>query len=94
MKDNFNALDFLSAGGFNFSSDALKPAKKKGLGFKRRKTKAAKKRDLKALLPFMPHKKAAIRTGFEGWPVTLSWPATDEIVVDHHPDARAEYPHH
>jgi hypothetical protein len=93
MRDDFKALDFLSAGGFQFPGQKVTKKQKKRLGLGKRKAKAAAKRDLKALLPFFADKKAAALPYFEGWPVTLSWPRHDEIAVDH-PEQRADFPHH
>jgi hypothetical protein len=79
MRDDFIALDLLSAGSFRWSSDGkLSKKKKKALfGVPRRRRQGKSKRGLATLLPKLaakvkqPHAKSIL----QGWPVTLSWPA-------------------
>ncbi len=79
MRDDFGALDFLSAGNFRWSSVTPPPApvKKRLFGFPRRRPAGAGKRRLMALLPRFTKGAAARRTaaGLQGWPVALSWPS-------------------
>jgi hypothetical protein len=75
MRDDFNALDFLSCGGFRFSAQPDSRPKKKRFGLRRKKVKA--KRKFPKLFPFHAGKKAARSGSLEGWPVTLSWPTHD-----------------
>jgi hypothetical protein len=80
MRDDFKALDLLSADTFHWSSDDSKPKKKKKalFGLPRRKAKGKKaKRSLTNLLPAIAakvkHPRGSDRL-LQGWPVALSWP--------------------
>ena len=81
MRDDFAALDLLSAGDFNWSPDKKKGKKKKKalLAFPRRKGQGKAKRALTTLLAktaekVKPAKKDKKKQVLQGWPVTLSWP--------------------
>jgi hypothetical protein len=81
MRDDFSALDLLSAGGFHWSSDGKKlPKKKKLFAFPRRKPRAqAKRLPLTEFLPMLAAKvkQPGAKRLLRGWPVTLSWPGSD-----------------
>ena len=82
MRDDFAALDLLSAGDFNMSPGGKKKGKKKMkalLAFPRRKGQGKAKRALTNLLAktaekVKPAKKDKKKQILQGWPVTLSWP--------------------
>ena len=81
MRDDFFALDLLSAGAFAGLPKGKRAKKKMKnlLGLPRRANKSKSKRDLTALLPILAEKvkKPRSKTILEGWPVDLSWPAAD-----------------
>jgi hypothetical protein len=81
MRDDFIALDLLSAGSFRWSSDGkLSKKKKKALfGVPRRRRQSKAKRSLTTLLPKLAAKvkKPHAQSILKGWPVALSWPASE-----------------
>jgi hypothetical protein len=83
MRDNFGALDILSASAFHWSSKKKlgKKIKQALLALPRRAKNSKAQRPLTNLVPNLAEKvkKPRINAALQGWPVTLSWPA-DEVV--------------
>jgi hypothetical protein len=78
MRDDFIALDLLSADGFSWSPQGKKAQKKrkKLFGLPRRKKQGKGKRSLTTVL-LAKVKEPRIKTYLQGWPVALSWPDSD-----------------
>jgi hypothetical protein len=82
MRDDFVALDFLSAGSFRWSPRAKQDAKprKRSFAFPRRRIAACVQRPLAALLPTAAGRMAVkrqFRPALQGWAVALSWPSLE-----------------
>jgi len=77
MRDDFIALDLLSADGFSWSPRGRKAQKKKKKLFAlpRRKKPGKAKLPLAVLLKKVKQPRA--KTALQGWPVSLSWPDSD-----------------
>jgi ABC-type glutathione transport system ATPase component len=78
MRDDFAALDFLSAGSFRWSPRAKQDIKPRRTLFalRRRRIAATLQRPLSALAGRMAVKRQ-FRPALQGWAVALSWPALE-----------------
>lgn len=90
MRDDFIALDLLSAGEFSGSSKEKRSKKKKKalFSFPRRHARGQKKSNLTTLLPRLAAKvkQPGAKGVLQGWPVSLSWPAEEELAPKHKSD--------
>jgi hypothetical protein len=85
MRDDFIALDLLSAGGFRWSPNDKRARKKKKalFGLPRRHPQGQATRSLTTLLPKLAAKVKQKHSNrfLQGWPVALSWPNSESTEI-------------